>query len=239
MNTPQETTVNLFETGLYTISDVAFLTKASSQRISRWVKGYSYDSGRGRKHQYPLWEPEIPPLMDTITLTFNDLVEILLVNEFRQEGVTLPKIRSTINALRKETNSKYPFSNKMIFTDGKELFEKLQDEEGRPLFLHISSKHKSYLFFSVTLPYLRKGMVFDEKGLVRRWYPNREKFGSVVVDPTISFGRPVIDGTRLNTSVVASAASAGHSEEQVANWFGIETDFVRQAISFHKQHKAA
>jgi len=231
--------VNLFETGLYTISDVADLTKAHPQRISRWVKGYGYDTGKGRRNQDPLWEPEIPPLMDTITLTFNDLVEILIVNEFRQVGVTLPKIRSTVKALSKETNSKYPFSNRVIFTDGKELFEKLHDEKGRPLFLHLSTKHKHYLFFTVTLPHLRKGMVFDEKGLVRRWYPNRQEFRSIVVDPTISFGRPVIDGTRLNTSVLASAVSARHSAEYVANWFGIETDIVRQAISFHEQYKAA
>ena len=231
--------VNLFETGLYSVRDVAQLTRAHPTRVSRWVKGYSYPSPKGRKHQEPLWEPEVPPLEGTITLSFNDLLEILFVHEFRKEGLSLAKIRSTVRALRRETSTKYPFSNRMIFTDGKELFEKLQDDDGKPLFVQLSTKRKPYSFFHVTLPYLRKGMIFDDRGVVRRWFPDKKNFSSIVVDPMISFGRPVIDGTRLNTSVLASAASAKHSIESVADWFGIDSGVVQEAVSFHQKYKAA
>lgn len=239
MNRADSKSVNLFETGLYTVSDVSHLTNVHSARISRWVRGYSYASSKGRRRQQAVWEPEIPAMEGFISLSFNDLLEIRFVHEFREAGVALPKIRSTIMALRKETQTKYPFSRRMIFTDGKGLFEKLHDENGKPLLIELSTKHKHYSFFTVTLPYLRKGLIFDERGFVRRWYPDKEKFRSIVVDPKISFGRPVMEGTRINSSVLAAAAAAERSPESVADWFGIETDLVRQAISFHQIFKAA
>ena len=239
MRRAESQVVNLFETGLYTVADVSRLTNVHPARISRWVKGYSYASSKGMRQQEAVWEPEIPAMEGATSLSFNDLLEIRFVHEFREAGVALSKKRSTVIALRKETQTKYPFSRRMIFTDGKGLFEKLHDENGRPLLIELSTKHKHYSFFNVTLPYLRKGLIFDERGVVRRWYPDKEKYRSIVVDPMISFGRPVIEGTRINSSVLAVAVTAERPPESVAEWFGIETDLVRQAISFHQKYKAA
>ena len=126
-----------------------------------------------------------------------------------------------------------------MFTDGRELFGKLYDEDGKPVFLELSTKRPHYAFYDVTLPHLIKGYIFDKKGLVSKWYPNRDEFDAVVVDPLITFGRPVIDGTRINTSVLASSYAAEQSLEQVSEWFGIEVELVRQAVSFHEHYKAA
>jgi uncharacterized protein (DUF433 family) len=52
----------------------------------------------------------------------------------------------------------------------------------------------------------------------------------VVIDPRISFGRPVIAGTNIRTSVVAERYLAGESIGDLARDYGRPTDAIEEAI---------
>lgn len=55
---------------------------------------------------------------------------------------------------------------------------------------------------------------------------------SIVVDPTIRLGRPVIRGTRVPVDVVVGQMAGGLSAEQVADEYGITRDDVLAALAY-------
>jgi uncharacterized protein (DUF433 family) len=169
-------------------------------------------------------------------LSFNDLLEVRFIHAFRKLGVPLPKIRAAIRKLRHLTGARYPFSRQLLFTDGKELFAKVLDREGKPILFEPSTDH--YAFYDVILPSLKLGIDF-EKGEAVRWFPDRASYKDIVIDPRVAFGRPTIVGTRMDIKILADAYGAEKSYERVANWYEVETDAVRQAVSFHMLRKAA
>jgi uncharacterized protein (DUF433 family) len=54
----------------------------------------------------------------------------------------------------------------------------------------------------------------------------------VVVDPRISFGRPVIDGTSVRTETVAARYKAGESAADLADDYGVEVPQIDEAIRY-------
>lgn len=57
---------------------------------------------------------------------------------------------------------------------------------------------------------------------------------AVSIDPEVSFGRPVLRGTRVQVSVAADLAVAGETPERIAQEFGVDTKTVRSAIAWHR-----
>jgi uncharacterized protein (DUF433 family) len=52
----------------------------------------------------------------------------------------------------------------------------------------------------------------------------------VVIDPELSFGRPVIAGTGLATEVIADRYKAGESIQELAEDYGRPAEEVEEAI---------
>src|SRR5213592_3892996 len=91
-----------FNTGIYTVRDAACLTRISTGRIRRWLRGYRY---RSRKKAYaspPLWHGQWEPIDHSLALGFLDLIEIRFVDAFLKAGVSwamLRKAREKVHAL--------------------------------------------------------------------------------------------------------------------------------------------
>lgn len=229
--------VNLFETGLYTVADVARLTGVNTTRVRRWVAGYTYSSSGKIKSQPPVWDPEIPTIDGVLTLSFNDLLEVRWVDKFRKAGVLLPNIRRAVTELRELYGVSYPFSTERVFADGMAIMIEVEDEAGIKFFYEVSGS-RNYGFWDVLVQNLKVGYVFRD-GIAAKWRPNEDEFDRIVIDPAVAFGRPVVEGTRLDTGVLADAYTAEESYEIVGDWYGIDPDAVKQAVSFHEQLKAA
>lgn len=79
----------------------------------------------------------------------------------------------------------------------------------------------------------------DPAGRAARLYPflranGRRENKSVVIDPYISFGNPVIAGTGIPTAVIASRFVAGDSVVEIARDYGRETFEVEEAIRYER-----
>lgn len=77
----------------------------------------------------------------------------------------------------------------------------------------------------------------DGRGLALRLFPfsrgeSLQAPRIVVVDPRISFGRPVIDGTAVRTEVVARRLRAGESVVDLATDYGVEVREIEEAIRY-------
>ena len=55
----------------------------------------------------------------------------------------------------------------------------------------------------------------------------------IVIDPKIRFGKPVVEGTGIATSILRDSFFANDEDAAfVARWFGIEAEQVMAAVDF-------
>jgi uncharacterized protein (DUF433 family) len=76
------------------------------------------------------------------------------------------------------------------------------------------------------------------KGIANRLFPFPHSQGHkddpkvVMIDPDISFGRPVIVGTGIPIEVLADRYQAGESVELLAEDYGCDRDLIQSALAF-------
>ncbi len=91
--------------------------------------------------------------------------------------------------------------------------------------------------------YLRR-VEWDAAGVVARLYPFTRKRTpdepkAVVIDPRISFGRPVLAGSGIPTAVIAERYKAGESIDELADDYGRERLAIEEAIRCELEETAA
>jgi uncharacterized protein (DUF433 family) len=81
---------------------------------------------------------------------------------------------------------------------------------------------------------LSRGITFDPtSGLATRWQPREKEFPRVVVDPTIAYGQPALDGVRVTTDAVFSLWKAEDGDfAAVADWFEIDKELAQEGVEF-------
>lgn len=172
------------------------------------------------------------------SLSFLNLIEAHILEAIlREHKIPLIKIRKALNYLQKEFSSKHPLSEQEFETNGMDLFiEKYGQlinisKEGQ---LAIRNLLKSYL----------KRIKRDTSGIPIKLYPftrRQEDLSPMdaVIDPEISFGRPVIDGTDSITAIIAERYKAGESIDELATDYDCKKHAIEEAIRCEIQRKAA
>ena len=82
--------------------------------------------------------------------------------------------------------------------------------------------------------YLRR-VERDPVGIPVRLYPftrerKPEEPRTIVIDPYVSFGRPVLTGTGIATTIIAQRYKAGESIEELAEDYGRSRSDIEEAI---------
>jgi uncharacterized protein (DUF433 family) len=226
--------------GLYTIPEAARLTRISRGRIRRWISGYDWTSGDRRYHSPPVWRPDVEPLDEARALSFRDLLEIRFVDAFLTAGVTWKRLRRIAEIAANRFNTTHPFSTRRFLTDGRTIYDEIRREGGGSL----EDLHNQQLAFDrIIRPSLHRGLEFDQAGSARRWWPDSGKPSPkiVVIDPSRSFGQPIIEKKNIPTRIIAGAVAAEgpESESRVAQWYLLSVDDVRAAVRFETSLSAA
>jgi uncharacterized protein (DUF433 family) len=91
--------------------------------------------------------------------------------------------------------------------------------------------------------YLRR-IERDHAGLAARLYPFTRKRSpdepkAIVIDPRISFGRPILAGSGVPTAIVAERYKAGESIDELAEDYGRERLDIEEAIRCELDVEAA
>jgi hypothetical protein len=93
--------------------------------VSRWLFGRTFKGGVGT----PLWTPQLAGL-DAKVLGFRDLMELRIVQAFRDHHVPLRVIRAAIDGAKAKFGTEYPFTAHRFLIDGKSIFSKALQEHG-------------------------------------------------------------------------------------------------------------
>jgi uncharacterized protein (DUF433 family)/DNA-binding transcriptional MerR regulator len=204
----------------------------SGQTVSRWLNGYDYEARGEPRHSAPLWRSDyVNDDGAVLEISFRDLIELRFVKTFRDLGLSLPTIRDCFTRAVEEVNDERPFSTQKFRTDGKTIF--LDITRGVREGELIDLRRRQTVFRSFVAPSLQDlGFDADE---VARWFPLGKGRTSIVIDPTRSFGRPVVREAGVPTETLASAVKVEGSVENVARLYEVPILAVRDALEFEQK----
>jgi uncharacterized protein (DUF433 family) len=142
----------------------------------------------------------------------------------------MQKVRPALQYLEKKLRVGHPLAHQQLLTDGVSLFA---ERFGQLVNL---SREGQLAVRELLEAHLRR-IEHDARGLALRLFPfsrgeSLEVPRIVVVDPRVSFGRPVIDGTAVRTEVVARRLKAGESVADLAADYGVQVGEIEEAIRY-------
>jgi uncharacterized protein (DUF433 family) len=214
------------EQPVYSIAEASRYLSIPPATLRSWVAGRKYPTGSGPKFFRPIIQ--LPD--DTRAgLSFINLLEAHVLDAIRRHHqVPLSKIRDAIHYLRKHFSSSHPLAEQRFQTDGIDLFIERFDR-----LINVTQSGQ------IALRELLKAHLHrverDSTGNVVRLYPFTRKRDLhepkvVVIDPYISYGRPVLVGTGIPTAVVAERYKAGESIDELAEDYGRSRKEIEEAI---------
>ena len=216
------------ETATYGIIEAAHYLSIPFATLRSWVVGRRYPTVSERKFFKPLL---VLPDKDQPLLSFTNLVEAHVLNAIRKKhNVALLKVRTAIDYLSREMNSKHPLADEKLKTDNIDLFV---ERFGKLINL---SANGQLAIREVLEDHLRR-IEHDSTGLAVRLYPFTRANGTndpkvIVIDPHISFGKPVLTGTGIPTAIVTERYKAGESVDELASDYGLSRLQIEEALRY-------
>ncbi len=210
----------------YSLTEAARYLRMPEATLRSWVVGRPYPTTAGQRFFKPVIQL---PEDGRPVLSFVNMVEAHVLDATRrQENITLRKVRTAVTFLERNYHSRHPLAEHQFETDGLDLF---MQKAG--LLINLSQAGQLAMRV-VVAAYLRR-VERDVKGLPIRLYPFTRKRGAeepraVVIDPFVSFGRPVLAGTGIATAVLAERFKAGESVEELARDYGRTVLDIQEAL---------
>lgn len=173
-------------------------------------------------------------------MSFINLIEAHVLSALRRtHRVPLHKIRSAANWLKKEMRHDHPLAELDIQTDGFNLFV-------QHLGQIISASENGQLVIRQIMERYLSRIERDLQGMPVRFYPfTRDADGVVnvprwiVMDPVVAFGRPVVQGTRVTSSIILERWSAGDDIALLADDYKLSSEAIQEAIRCETRRRAA
>ncbi|MGH1394036.1 MAG: hypothetical protein ACRAVC_08375, partial [Trichormus sp.] len=183
----------------YSISDAARYLRIPAGTIRSWTIGRHYPTSNGSQFFKPLIT--IPYLKPRL-LSFTNLVELHVLRAIRQHHkIELDKVRIALDYIDEQFQSSHPLASERFRTNGVDLFIERYNS-----LINASKRGRTELkdAFNAHLERIEP----DDTGLAIKLYPftrsqEEDNPRLVVLDPRIAFGRLVIAGTGIATSVLA------------------------------------
>ena len=216
----------------YFPAEVSRLIGLSAQRISPWLRGYSYEYAGIRRRQMPVVRQD--GAAHTGDASFLDLIDLLFVKKFVAHGVPIQRLRRALHEAADVLGTSH-FARRTFFTDGRNVF--LQVRENAPAILQLLA-HGQWVIPDIIVN-LADQIQFDSATeYATRWYPLGRSL-PVAVDPMGSFGRPHVDGSGVATSNLYDFYRAeGRSLDATAQWFSLSEEAVAAAVQFEERRAA-
>lgn len=168
-------------------------------------------------------------------LSFKNLVELYVLEGLRRQGLRLDAIRSAVEDLLKYENSLHPLADfdlrtlnrrHLVFCRGKHVLN-----------ASLGGQHE---VTDWVMPYLRR-VDRDPHGRAKKIFPfitksqivaDAEPPRSILIDPGVCFGLPVLAGSRITTGFIASRYRGGDSLMAIAESYDRPVAEIKEAIEW-------
>ena len=210
--------------GIYVMSEVARLTELHPTRVRSWFKGRPDRHGRG-----PVFESDYQIVDGDFAVSFLDLIDVLIAGQFRDRyEVPMRIVRLAHQALQDDLKTKHPFCLSNLFTDRKRIFIDVANEIDEERLRDVVSQQQFFTHIKEKLDHIDYSEI---NKIACRWRISQ----GVVVDPSISMGKPTIENTGITTFVISNQYYANNKNSAlVADLYGLSERDVANAINFEK-----
>jgi len=224
---------------MYPAATVGRLVGLTSTRVRRWLQGYDFAYLTGSKgeirlgHKGPVIKRGEAAFANYAS--FLDLIDLLFVKKFLDHGVSLQRIRKALQEAE-ELIGGHHFAQSKFFTDGKNIY--LQVKDNSDALLELLSGGQWVI--AHIIKQLAHQIDFDRPtGFARKWYP-LGRDGLIVLDPSVSFGKPTLIGRGVPTANIYDFY-LGEDEkmDNVCSWMDLKKEEVEAAVTFERQLAAA
>lgn len=220
----------------YPVGEVARYVGMPTTTVHNWVSGRQYSNAAGQQY----WENLIErPDPSDQRLSFSNLLEVFVLNALRKQyRVKMREVRTALE-----------YTKQQLGVDRVLLSKKLKVMQGNVFLEHLGKlinigKGGQEAMPEILHAYLER-IDFDPHGIPRRIFPlTREDFRNaprlVTIDPTIAFGRPVVERKAIKTSTIAERFFVvGESIDEIADDFDLKAFEVEEAIRYEGNPIAA
>jgi uncharacterized protein (DUF433 family) len=216
----------------YAVKDAAKYLLIPKGTLYSWVKGRTYRTEEGERFFEPVIERPDPTIPQ---LSFTNLVEAHVLRIIRKAyQVRLDKVRTALDYLEQQFGVSHPLSRVEFQTDGVDLFV---SSVGKL----INASQAGQLAMRETLKHLLQRIELDETGVAIALFPYTHNPANldqdnlpkpVLINPSISFGRPILVQSGIPTQVLKERYEAGESMADLAEDYDCDRDLVEEAIRY-------
>jgi uncharacterized protein (DUF433 family) len=209
------------EVPMYWLSDVALFTGVPESTLKRWAGQIS------SSHRLIVPPPdEFQQRQSELRLSFANLLEAHILDATRKRDIPIARVRRGIEYLQKESpNTQHPLLAHTFYSVAGTRDVFIRTLEGEPLNV---SRHGQRGLAAVLEEHLRR-IEWDRTGPVRLMPMRSDR---VVIDLNVSGGQPVVQGTGVLASILASRWRAGDSLEELARGYTLPLNDVREAVRY-------
>lgn len=205
-------------TGIYTLKDAELLLGIPVNRMSSWLNKY-WNNRFAAETLYTRKES------GTRYFNFYTLIELKVVSQMREMGLTFKEIEKAHQTLSINFGSPFPFAHHDLYYTKNWIY--ILTEQG----IAKADDTLQYGFQDLIKPYAHR-IDFDEREkLAKALFLNDTK--DIVAQPDIQFGEPVIAGTRIKALDIYSYYNAGESIASLAQDYQVSEQQIRHAIELY------
>jgi uncharacterized protein (DUF433 family) len=231
------------EIPIYSIPQAAQYLRLPKDRLRDWVGGWFSKTKAGKRFFEPLIKLpnpknfELLPQSKTTLLSFTNLVEAhVLIAIFKATGFSRKQLSTALDYINDHLSTPKLYAGKEFELKGIELlFERFGQK--------LAASDRKQEARQILKTYFDR-IVRDEAGLPLKLYPFTKLPGAdepktVMIDPRISFGRPVLAGTGIPTAMLAERYKAGDSIDELAEDYNCDRLQIEEGIRCELQLVAA
>ena len=212
----------------YSVPEAALYLRLPQSTLRAWI---------GRQINF---EPLITPAQEKpLALSFINLVEAYVLASIRRKHrLSMNKIRKGLDFISQMYPSDNPLARKDFETDGLSLFLK---EAG--LVYDISRGSGQMVLEDIVKEYMQR-IERDLDGLPIKLYPfsgkgEPDEPKSILIDPQISFGRPILSIINIPVEIIVERCRAGESIRELARDYECSQEKIEEAIRCQLWEQAA
>ncbi|MBU4427045.1 MAG: DUF433 domain-containing protein [Proteobacteria bacterium] len=214
----------------YTVAEAARYLRLAPATLRSWVIGRQYPRGNDTAFFEPLIRLPDPSIAQ---LSFRNLVEAHVLRALRIEhGISIRHVRIARDVAEKAFGIARLLLSPHLHTDAGDLF---LDKYGELVNLSKSGQLAMKKILEVFLKRVERDLHNMPSRLfpfIQRAYLDAPKV--IVIDPYISFGRPVIQRKGISTAIIADRIDAGESVENLTEDYNLDSWEIEEAIIYER-----
>ena len=214
---------------VYSLAELAFFLDIPKPTLHSWTKERRDSKGRIKEALI------IPADASEAHFSFYNLIEAHVLSvTTKVHKVKSSAIREAIRELLASgmATGTHPLLSREFHTDGRDVFLKLIERT-------INLSRRGQLALKPIMDDYLERIERDEFFRPKKLFPSRQENRVVSMIPSVSSGRPIIDGTGIPVASVWNRFRSGDSMEFIAEDFDIDRFQVEGAIRYVENLKAA